>query len=132
MIKQGIWILLIIGVFFISGCAALGVGVAAVGAGSGTYFYINGELRTDYYYPFDKVWGACEKTIADMHGVDVEPKKELSSGTITATIDNEKVQFGITYKAKNVTSVAVRVGVMGNKLGSQRLHDKIGENLMKK
>jgi hypothetical protein len=47
-------------------------------------------------------------------------------------IESEKVNFAIHYKAKNVTSVAIRVGLVGNKLSSQLLHDKISENLAKK
>ena len=133
MVKRKKWfVLLIMGIFFTSGCAAAVVGGAAAGAGSGTYFYINGELKTDYYYPLDKVWTACEKTVADMRGIDVEPVKEISSGKITAMIDNEKVQITANYKAKNVTTVSVRVGVMGDRLASQLLHDKIADNLTKK
>lgn len=124
--------MLILGAFLISGCAPLVVGGAVVSATSGTYYYINGELKTDYYSPFDTVWSACEKTIADMRGVDVDPIKELGTGTISAMIESEKVNFAIHYKAKNVTSVAIRVGLVGNKLSSQLLHDKISENLAKK
>jgi hypothetical protein len=114
------------------GCAGLVVGGAAVGAGSGTYLYINGELKTDYYSPFDKVWAACEKTVADMHGIDVVPNKEIGTGIIDSVIDNEKVRFTVTYKAKNVTTVAIRVGIIGNKLSSQLIHDKIGDNILKR
>jgi hypothetical protein len=133
MSRQKSWLLvLILGAFLISGCAPLVVGGAVVSATSGTYYYINGELKTDYYYPFDTVWSACEKTIADMRGVDVDPIKEIGTGTISAMIESEKVNFAIHYKAKNVTSVAIRVGLVGNKLSSQLLHDKISENLAKK
>lgn len=129
--KNGIY-LLIVSIFLISGCAAAVVGGAAVGAGSGTYFYINGELNTDYYHSFEKVWAACEKTIADMRGIDVEPKKEIGTGKISTVIYNEKVQFTIQYKAKNVTTVSIRVGLMGNKVSSQLLHDKISDNIIGK
>jgi len=133
MIIRKNWLaLLIIAIFFTSACAPLVVGGAAAGAGSGTYFYINGELKTDYYFSFEKVWSACEKTVADMRGLDVEPLKELGSGKITAMIENEKVQIAANYKAKDVTTVSVRVGIMGDKLASQRLHDKIADNLMRK
>jgi hypothetical protein len=115
-----------------SGCAAAVVVGGAIGAGSGTYFYINGEMKTDYYYSFDKVWTACEKTVADMHGLDVEPKKEIGTGTISTVIDNEKVLLSVKYKAKNVTTVSIRVGMIGNKLSSQLLHDKIGDNIVRK
>jgi hypothetical protein len=133
MIIRKNWLaLLIIVIFFTSGCAAAVVGGAAVGAGSGTYFYVNGELKTDYYYSFEKVWSACEKTVADMRGLDVEPVKEIGSGKITAMIENEKVQITANYKAKDATTVSVRVGVMGDKLASQLLHDKIADNLTRK
>jgi cytochrome c-type biogenesis protein CcmE len=117
--------------FLLSGCAALVVGGAAVGAGTGTYFYINGELKTDYIASFDKVWNACEKTVADMRGTEVQPVKEIAKGTITATINDEKVKFEITYRAKNQTTVGIRVGLVGNKLSSQLLHDRIADNLSK-
>src|SRR5271157_6186680 len=130
MIIRKNWLaLLIIVIFFTSGCAAAVVGGAAAGAGSGTYFFINGELKTDYYYSLDRVLSACEKTVADMRGLDVEPVKEIGSGKITAMIANEKVQITANYKAKDVTTVSVRIGVMGDRIGSQLLHDRIADNL---
>jgi hypothetical protein len=133
MLKGKVWVVsLVMGAFLISGCVPLVVGGAAVGASSGTYFYINGEMKTDYYHSFDAVWSACEKTVSDMRGLDVQPEKEIGKGKITAVIDDEKVQMAITYKAKNVTTVTVRVGILGNKLSSQLIHDKIGDNLSKK
>lgn len=127
------WIaILVTGTFLISGCGALLVGGVAVGAGSGTYFYINGDMRTDYYQSFEAAWNACEKTVADMRGLDVLPEKEIGKGKITAVIDDEKVQITVTYKAKTVTTVSVRVGLIGNELSSQLIHDKIADNLVKK
>ena len=126
------FILCLFVLFLLSGCAAaLVVGGAAVGASTGTYFYVNGELKTDYFAPFDKVWSACEKTVADMRGTGVEPVKEIAQGKISALINDEKVKIEITYRAKNQTTVAIRVGLVGNKLSSQLLHDKIAENLAK-
>lgn len=125
-------VILLFTVFLFSGCGLLVVGGAAVGAGSGTYFYVNGELKTDYYASFDEVWTACEKTVADMRGIEVVPAKEIARGKITTTINEEKVQFDVSYKSKNLTTVAIRVGIMGNKLSSQLLHDKIAEHLAKK
>ena len=115
-----------------SGCApAVLIGGAAIGAGTGTYFYVNGEMKTDYSASFDQVWNACEKTVADLHGTEVQPAKEIAQGKITAIINNEKVMFDITYRSKNQTSVGIRVGLVGNKMSSQLLHDKIAENLPK-
>ena len=133
MLKGKGWIAwLIMGALLTSGCAAALVGGAAVGASSGTYFYINGEMKTDYYYSFDAVWSACEKTVADMRGLDVLPEKEIGKGKISAIINDEKVQLAVNYKAKNVTTVSVRVGILGNKLSSQLIHDKIADNLSRR
>ena len=136
MRKQTFGILLaVMGLYLLSGCAAVVVGGAAVGAGSGTYFYINGEMKTDYYFSYDRVWAACEKTIADMRGYDVEPKKDAGQGKIDAMIEDEKVHFSIKSKGKDVTgkditTVGVRVGLVGSELSSKLVHDKLAENLM--
>ncbi|PKN69894.1 MAG: hypothetical protein CVU54_07625 [Deltaproteobacteria bacterium HGW-Deltaproteobacteria-12] len=122
---------LLLAAFLFSGCTALVIGGAAVGASTGTFFYVNGELKTDYYSSFDKVWNACEKTVADMRGIQVVPAKEIAQGKITTLINDEKVQFDVSYKSKNLTMVAIRVGLIGNKLSSQLLHDKIAEHLAK-
>lgn len=131
--KEFLYLSLLISSFVMAGCAApLVVGGAAVGAGSGTYLYLQGDLRTDYYYSFDQVWNACEKTIADMKAREVLPTKEISEGRISATINEEKVQFLIKYKDKNVTTLGIRVGMIGDEAASKRLHDKVGENLTRK
>jgi hypothetical protein len=118
------------------GCPVLVVGGAAVAGGTGTYYYVEGELKRDYYYPYDKVWSGCEKTIADLRGHDVKPQKDvgMGQGKINAMIEEEKVQISIKYKGKDstgkdITTVSVRVGVVGNELSSKLIHDKLAENL---
>ena len=114
-------------VFLATGCVPLVVGGTAVG--TGTYFYVNGTLQTDYRDSFDRVWTACEKTMADMHAKSVQPFKEIGKGTISAIINDEQVRFDVTYVGKNLTSVSVRVGFFGDRTASQLLHDKISDNL---
>jgi hypothetical protein len=133
MKRNNFWFALLLSALFLfSGCTLLVIGGAAVGAGTGTYFFVNGELKTDYYASFDKVWNACEKTVADMRGIEVVPAKEIAQGKITTIINDEKVQFTVTYKAKNLITVAIRIGLIGNKLSSQLIHDKIAEHLVNK
>ncbi|MCK9273797.1 MAG: DUF3568 domain-containing protein [Syntrophales bacterium] len=115
--------------FCTTGCAPLVVGGAAVTAGAGTYIYMNGDLQTDYRQDFDSVWIACEKTMADIKAVDVIPVKEIGNGSIDANVDNEKVHISVKYKAKDLTHVSVRVGLLGDSLASQRIHDMIVQNL---
>jgi hypothetical protein len=124
-------LLLLLGTFFISGCTALAIGGAAMVAGTGTYVYLNKELKSDYYSSFDKVWAACEKTIAELHGEEVEPYKEIGFGTISAVLHNEEVKITVEYKTTNITTVAIRIGLIGNKPSSQLLHDSIMANIPK-
>ena len=125
-------VLLLAGVCLFSGCGALLLGgAAATGGAAGAYVWLNEEMKTDYYAPFDKTWTAVEKTVAGLHGTKVEPVREISQGMINTLIDDEKVRISVTYKERNVTSVAVRVGTVGNKLSSQLIHDRISENLKK-
>jgi hypothetical protein len=131
--RIGLFILSLFTLFLFSGCGPETLLVAGVagGAGAGTYFYINGELKADYNASLEQVWAACEKTVAGMKGTDVIRTKEIAKGTIETKISDEKVKIAIEYKTKNVTTVSVRVGVLGNKLASQLLHDKIAENMTK-
>ena len=124
--KRGMLLLVgVVSACMLSACAPLVIGGAAVGGGTGVYMFVHGELKTDYPYPFDNVWAACEKTVAHMKATDVFPEKEISKGSIEAMIDGEWVWFSVEYKEKNLTTVSIRVGVFGNKAASQRLHDKV-------
>ena len=58
--------------------------------------------------------------------------REIGNGKIAAVINDEKVKIEVLYKAKNVTTVSIRVGLIGDKLASQLIHDKIGDNLVRK
>ncbi|MGV8081564.1 MAG: DUF3568 family protein [Syntrophales bacterium] len=123
------------GVLMLAGCgvetALIVGGVAAAGAGGGTYAYINGEMKTDYYFTMEKAWMACEKTVADMKGREVVPDRRIGEGSIKAVIDGEDVTIGLKYKDKTVTTISVRVGLFGNKVSSQLIQDRIRDNLLK-
>lgn len=118
--------------FSLYGCPVLVVTGAAVAGGTGTYYYVEGEMRTDYYFSVDGVWSGVEKTIADMKGRDVEPDKQADGGTIVAVINDEKVTFRFKYKDKDLTSLGIRVGLMGNEAASKVVHDRVADNLLKK
>jgi hypothetical protein len=125
-------VLLVVGLFVLTGCAAALVGGAVVGAGTGTYMFINGELKTDYNYNFDKVWPAVEKTVAQMRGTDVVPAKGIGTGHIDAMINGEKVKITVAFKEKTITTVGVRVGMVGDETASRMIQTNIADNLAKK
>lgn len=114
-----------------SGCAFV-VGDKVVGIESGKFFYGDGVLKTDYKAPFDQVWTACEKTITDMKAAEIAKSTKIGFGTIDSVIGDEKVRIDLEYTSKEITSVGVRVGMAGNNLASQLIHEKIRNNLVAK
>jgi hypothetical protein len=127
------WILLIIiFVALFAGCdAGLTVGSRTIGVSSGSFIYTDGYLNTTYNYPLDMVWKACEQTLADMKASAVEKERKISSGTLTAIAHDEKVQIVVEYVSKVQTSVSVRIGLSGNNMASQLIHEKIANKLLK-
>lgn len=130
-VKRTLAMACVLCLFLLGGCAPLLIGGAAVGAGAGTYVYINGELRVEYNVPFDKVRTACEMAIADLGGKEVTPDWKIGVGTIKTRIQNEKVTLRLEYKTKESTILSIRVGYLGNKESSQLIKDKVSEYLVK-
>jgi predicted ATP-grasp superfamily ATP-dependent carboligase len=61
----------------------------------------------------------------------IEKERKIASGSITATAHDEKIQITVEYISKTQTSVSVRVGVSGNNIASQLIHDKIANKLLR-
>jgi hypothetical protein len=127
------WILILcIGVLPIAGCdAMLTVGGRTVGVSSGNFIFTDGYLTTNYKFPLDKVWKACEKTLMDMKASGLEKKMKISEGTMNAVVQDEKVQINIEYASLEYTLVSVRIGMSGNNMAAQLIHEKIAGNLLK-
>ena len=123
-------ICLILTLLWIMGCdTALTVGSKTMGFRSGEFIYTDGYLRTTYAVPFDPMWTVCERTLTEMNAVDVEPVRKIATGSLTAMIQDEKVRIEIEYVERGITAVSIRVGLSGNNLASQLLHDRIAGNL---
>ena len=130
--KRMIWkaILLIPALLLIAGCdTSLTVGAKTIGIRSGEFIYMDGYLRANYLFPFDKAWIACEKALVGMKATDVERIRKIAQGSFTATIQDEKVRISVDYVEKEITAVAIMVGASGNNLASQLLHDRIAATL---
>jgi hypothetical protein len=120
------------GVLLISGCdAAFTVSGRTMGVSSGNFIFTDGYLTANYNFPLHKVWKACEKTLMDMKATGVEKQMKISLGTMNAVIQDEKIQINVEYASQEQTSVSIRVGMAGNNLASQLIHEKIAANLLK-
>jgi len=131
MKKRLLWTAFLIpAILLIAGCdTALTVGAKTIGIRSGEFIYSDGYLRATYIFPFDKVWPACEKTLTGMKATDVERIRKIAQGTFTAMILDEKVRISVDYVEKEITAVSIMVGMSGNNLASQLIHDRLATTL---
>ena len=119
-------------ILLIAGCdAALTVGGRTMGIRSGNFIFTDGSLAASYNFPFDKTRQSCEQTLIDMKASGIEKTMKISTGTIDAIIQDEKVRMYLEYVSPEKTLVSVRVGITGNSLASQLIHEKIASNLSK-
>ena len=118
--------LLLPALFMITACdTALTVGRKTIGVRSGEFIYTDGYLRATYTSPFEKVLSACEKTLTELKAIDIERKQKIATGSLTALIQDDKVQITVDYLEKRMTSVSIMAGPSGSTLASQLIHDRI-------
>lgn len=116
--------------FFLTGCdAVIHLNGKVAGIHSGRFLYQDGHLTSNYSEDIDAVWKACEKTVSELKASDVQKERKISYGTIQATIEDEAVTIRVEYVEKNVTSVSVFVGMVGNNMASRLIHEKILHHL---
>jgi hypothetical protein len=127
------WIqILCISVLLISACdTAFTVGGRTMGVRSGNFIFTDGYLTSSYNFSLDKVWKACEKTMTDMKASGLDKKMKISTGAMTAVVNDEKVQINVEYVSQEKTLVAIRIGMAGNNMASQLIHEKIANSLLK-
>jgi len=116
----------------LAGCnAAINMNGKIIGVNSGQFLYQDGNLISNYQANIESVWKACEKSATELKAVDVQKERKISTGTIKATIQDEIVIIKVEYLEKNLTSVSVFVGMVGNNMASRLIHDKIISNVTK-
>ena len=116
----------------LAGCnAAINMNGKVAGISSGRFVYQDGNLTSNYKADIDLVWMACEKSVTELKATDIQKERKISMGTIKAVIQGEKVVISVEYADKDLTSVSVFVGVVGNNMASRLIHDRIISNLAK-
>lgn len=129
--KKNRLLILFLVLMLLAGCnAAINLQGKVAAISSGKFLYQDGNLISDYKTDIDLVWKACEKTVNELKAVDIQKERKISTGTIKAVIQDEKVTIYVQYLTKDLTSVSVFVGVAGNNMASRLIHDKIAGNLV--
>ncbi|HCX02273.1 MAG TPA: hypothetical protein DHO02_07825 [Syntrophaceae bacterium] len=114
------------------GCnAAMVMDGKVMGISSGKFIYQDGYLTTHYNADIEPVWKACEKAVDSLKGKNIQKDRKISSGSIKAVISDENVTILVDYVEKDLTTVSVLCGMVGNNLASRMIHDRIAANLIK-
>lgn len=112
-------------VFFLSGCAAVLLGVGA-GVGIGTYKFIEGNLIRDYPLAYDRAWDATNTALENLRISVTDSINEGAEGKIESIRkDGKKVVIVIKDKGQGVSNIAIRIGTFGDEQGSTRIHEEI-------
>lgn len=124
--------LLFLAFLLLTGCdAAINMNGKIASINSGKFLYQDGNLVSNYKANIDMVWQACEKSVAELKATDIQKERKISTGVIKAVIQDEKVVIKVEYIDRDLTSVSVFVGTVGNNMASRLIHDKIIGNLGK-
>jgi hypothetical protein len=124
--------LLIVSACLLFGCnAAMVMNGKVMGISSGKFIYQDGYLTTQYKTDIEPVWQACEKAVTDLKGRDIQKERKISTGSIKTVISDEKVAILVEYVEKDLTTVSVLSGVVGNNMASRIIQDKIAANIVK-
>ena len=103
--------------------------VAGVGLGAGAVKYYNGDLEVDSTKTFDEVFAAVEQTCKELNFDIQKNEKKAFSGMITARSDFGNVTFKVKSKYTQITTLSIRVGLLGNRKDSDLIYDKIKPKL---
>jgi hypothetical protein len=117
-------------VVFCAGCAA--PLIFGVGAGTGVYSYMNGELKRSYPATLETSVAAVTDSLETMK-IKVEKKESDGVETVVSAMrsDQTPVTVKLTILASRLTEVSVRVGVVGlwDRKVSELIHASIAQNL---
>ena len=125
MRKINNFIVLLVMVFSLSGCVAAWLAVGA-GAGIGTYKFIEGNLSREYPLQYARAWDATNSALANHQISITNSMDEGVKGKIEAVRrDGTKVVVKLTDRGQGVTSISIRVGMLGDRSESEIIHNEI-------
>ena len=122
-------VLLLLGIWWLIGCAAVIVGA---GAGAGTYTYIKGDLKRSYQVKFDRALNVCISILEDLNQPIIEKTSDGAKTTIKSRRkDGSPQTVTVAIESIEWSQVSVRTGDVGywKREVSQQFHNFIAERL---
>ncbi|RJQ13968.1 MAG: DUF3568 family protein [Nitrospiraceae bacterium] len=125
MKKIGKLLILLYAVSCMYGCAAALIGVGA-GAGIVTYKYVDSLLIKEYPLEYAKAWEASNTALKNLQFSISDSVNEGTRGEIDAVKkDGDKVVIRLKDMGQGVTSVSIRVGLLGSRVEAEKVHNAI-------
>ena len=121
--------LLLLGIWGLSGCAAVIVGA---GVGAGTYTYLKGELQRTYPAKFDQTLQVCIDILDDLGQPIIDQITDGEKTTIRSQRkDGTHQTIVVAIISQDQTQVSVRTGAVGywKKEISKQFHEFIAERI---
>ncbi|KPK02905.1 MAG: hypothetical protein AMK71_00750 [Nitrospira bacterium SG8_35_4] len=110
---------------FLYGCVLAWIGVGA-GVGIGAYKFIEGRLEREYPLSYSRAWDATNSALANLQISISDSTKGETKGTIDSVRkDGKKVLVSLKDRGQGVTTISVRVGLMGDRGLAEQVHDEI-------
>lgn len=104
--------------------------VAAGAAGAGTVAYIRGELEGTLPAGLPASLQAARASIEQLKLIKISDKEDALTGVVVArTADDKRIEIKFSAVGDGITKVQIRVGVMGDKIVSTAILDRIKGNL---
>ena len=115
--------LLVIVSFSLSACAAVVVGGAAA------YTYVSGWLKKDYHAGIKRAYHASIKAVRENDLEIIEKGQDITYAFVKAKGAKREIWIKLNRKSRSVTSISIRVGVLGDRRASRIIHDSIANLL---
>ncbi len=119
-------VVLISALFFLYGCvSAVLLGMGA-GVGIGAYKWVEGRLAREYPLSYAKAWDATNTALANLKISITNSVNEGAEGEIEAVKrDGAKVAIKLKDRGLGVTTITIRVGMLGDRMEAEKIHNEI-------
>ncbi len=132
--RQKIWrmklALVLVGLLFTSGCAAMvlmGLGGAAA---IGSYKWIEGTMEKDYPRPMQDCWNASLAAAKDMNiKIQTQQYSPTESKLEGVAPPDTDVKVQLVARPNQITTIKVRFGLMGNQDASAYFNRQVLKHL---
>lgn len=104
--------------------------LAGVAIGGASTVYVQGVLKTKENASFERTWLAAIETVEDQEYRIVEKQSAGGEALLKAELPNgKKLSIKVSADRPEITDIAIRVGLLGDKNESRRLLRMIVEKL---